>query len=741
MSAQENTQEKKNDAAMAFLQRPVEERLINRELSWLRFNMRVMEESNNPTHPLLEKLRFLSISGSNLDEFYMVRVAGIRGQITAGVDKLSNEGLTPTQQLEQINELASNLLQEQQVCWASLTEELKEAGIHLLERSDITSDITGEEKDWLEVFFLENIFPILTPLAVDPAHPFPFIPNLGFSIVLELKKDDDDSNLLALLPIPTQTKRFVRLPGNEVRFIAVENVIRLFLGRLFPNYSISGEGIFRLIRDSEMEVDEEAEDLVRVFESALKRRRRGHVIRLDINADMPAKLKKMVMNELRVTDNEVVSVDSIIGLAEVNQLIVDDFPKLKFPALEPRFTQRVREQGGDCFAAIRQKDFIVHHPFESFDVVVSFLRQAALDPDVVAIKQTLYRTSEDSPIVHALIDAAEAGKSVTALVELKARFDEARNIKWARDMERAGVQVVYGFMELKTHAKISVVVRRENHELRTYVHYGTGNYHPITAKVYTDLSLFTDNKALGRDAIHIFNYLTGYARPKALEKAVISPYDIRARLMELIDREIELAQAGKPASIWVKLNAIVDPRIIDKLYEASCKGVSIDMVVRGICCLRPGVKGMSENIRVKSIVGRFLEHARIICFGGGSAMPSADAKVYISSADWMPRNFDRRVEILVPVENPTVKSQVLDQIMQANLKDNTQSWHLQEDHRYIREAVEEDAFSAHEYFMNNPSLSGMGEAAREVEFPRLLQKENIQKPALVEDVASSGDDE
>lgn len=721
MSAHKNKQDKDNDAVMAFLQRPVEERLINRELSWLRFNMRVMEESNNPAHPLLEKLRFLSISGSNLDEFYMVRVAGIRGQINAGVDKLSNEGLTPTQQLEKINELAAYLLQEQQTCWAMLTEEMKEAGVTLLERDGITK----QEKDWLETFFLENIFPILTPLAVDPAHPFPFIPNLGFSIVLELKKDEDGSSLLALLPIPPQTKRFVRLPGIEVRFISVENVIRLFLGRLFPNYSIMGEGIFRLIRDSEMEVDEEAEDLVRVFETALKRRRRGHVIRLDINANMPKTLKRMVMNELRITENEVVSLEGVIGLAEVNQLIVEDFPKLKYASLEPRFTQRVKEQGGDCFAAIRQKDFIVHHPFESFDVVVSFLRQAALDPDVVAIKQTLYRTSDDSPIVRALIDAAESGKSVTALVELKARFDEAKNIKWARDMERAGVQVVYGFLELKTHAKISVVVRRENDELRTYVHYGTGNYHPVTARVYTDLSFFTDDEALGRDAVHIFNYLTGYARPKALESAVISPYDIRDKLMEMIEREIKLALAGKPASIWAKLNSIVDPKIIDKLYEASCKGVSIDLVVRGICCLRPGVKNMSENIRVKSIVGRFLEHSRILCFGNGHELPSHKAKVYISSADWMPRNFDRRVEIMVPLENTTIKSQVLDQIMQANLRDTSQSWHLQEDHNYTREQTQENSFSAHEFFINNPSLSGMGDEAKEVDFPRLLKKRKI----------------
>jgi len=692
---------------------PVHERLINRELSWLRFNMRVMDESNNAAHPLLERLRFLSISGSNLDEFYMVRVAGIRGQITAGIEKISNEGLTPAEQLDQINDLAEDLVNEQQTCWATLRDNLKQEGINLID----VSDITAQDMAWLETYFLENVFPILTPLAVDPAHPFPFIPNLGFSIVLELENNDDDSLLLALLPVPRQTKRFVRLPGEQVRFISVENCISLFLGRLFPNYAIKAGGIFRLIRDSEMEVDEEAEDLVRVFESALKRRRRGHVIRLEVNAEMPKNLLKMVMRALKVTKKEIVSMSGILGIAEVDQLIVDGFPKLKFTSLDPRFPQRLKEKRGDCFAAIREKDFIIHHPFESFDVVISFLQQAAQDPDVVAIKQTLYRTSEDSPIVTALIDAAEAGKSVTALVELKARFDEERNIKWARNMERAGVQVVYGFLELKTHAKISVIIRRENEQLRTYVHYGTGNYHPITAKIYTDLSFFTDDEALGRDAVHIFNYLTGYARPQQLEKAVISPFEIRAKLTMMIDREIAFAKAGKPASLWAKMNALVDPIIIDKLYEASCAGVSIDLVVRGICCLRPAVKGMSENIRVKSIVGRFLEHARITCFGNGYQMPSKHAQVYISSSDWMPRNFERRVEAMVPIENPTIKAQVLGQIMVANLKDNVQSWYLMPDDTYQRVKEGKIRFSAHEYFLKNPSLSGMGKAIEGKEFP------------------------
>jgi len=699
-------------------------RFFNRELSWLSFNWRVLEEAENPRVPLLERLRFLSISAGNLDEFYTVRVAGLRELALAGNTTPAADGLTPAQQLVLIDEDTRNLMQSQQRVLGDLLAEMERENISVLRAKELTSD----DKKHLDAVFLNQVFAVLSPLAIDPAHPFPFSPNTGYALALQLERISDKHPLQALLPIPAQIDRFVALRSddeNTHRFLPLEELLVLKIGTLFPGYKLKSHFQFRVLRDSDLEVEEEAEDLVREFEVALKRRRRGEVVRLTMSAGAPEGLKAVIMEELNVSSAELIELEGMIGVADLSELVLDDRPDLLWPSFTPRVPERVQDFDGDMFEAIRQKDMLLHHPYETFDMVVRFLQQAARDPNVVAIKQTLYRTSKNSPIVEALCEAAEDGKSVTALVELKARFDEAANIRQSRRLERAGAHVVYGFLDLKTHAKISTVVRREGDELVTYTHYGTGNYHPITARIYTDLSLFTCDAKLGRDATKVFNYLSGYAHPEALENLSISPTSLKLKLIEMIAAEAEYARAGKPAEIWAKMNSLIEPEVIDALYAAGQAGVKVSLVIRGICGIRPGIKGFSENIRVKSIVGRFLEHSRIVCFGNGHGLPSKQAKVYISSADWMGRNLNRRVETLVEIQNKTVKAQIVSQIMAANLADVAQTWVMAPDGSFVRPSVPkgEFAFNCHRFFMENPSLSGRGSAGA-ADVPKLTHTES-----------------
>ena len=692
------------------------ERYFNRELSWLKFNERVIEEAQNASHPLLERLRFLSISGNNLDEFFMVRFAGLVGQFRQNIQERSADGLTAKQQLAAIDRLTRRLTAKQQQVWEELRGKLAQEDVRLAR----PEELAGADADWLEQHFTHEIFPILTPQALDPAHPFPFIPNKGLSLVFDLVRASDRQRIRELVMIPPGLPRFIRVPGDTAAYVSVDAAIQHHAPQLFPGYEVMSSGLFRIIRDSDIEVEEEAEDLVRYFRTAIKRRRRGDVIRLELGPQISRSVIAMLRDNL-LTDGATESrIDGLVGIGDLELLVDEDRADLKFTPYSPRFPERIREHGGDCFAAIRDKDILVHHPYESFEVVIEFLKQAAADPDVVAIKQTLYRAGKQSAVIRALIDAAEAGKSVTAVVELKARFDEEQNLFWASALERAGVQVVYGFIEWKTHAKVSMVVRKEAGGYRTYCHFGTGNYHPVTATIYTDLSFFTADPVTGRDAAKLFNYITGYVEPERLELLSMSPRTMRRDLVELIDAEIEHVRAGRPGMVWAKMNSLVDPALIEKLYAASNAGVDVDLVVRGICCLKPQIAGMSENIRVKSVIGRFLEHSRIWAFGDGAELPHDAAKLFISSADWMPRNLDRRVEYMIPILNPTVHDQILDQVMVANLIDDEQSWELGEDGEYDRVEPSDKPFNLHRYFMTNPSLSGRGKALRKsTAVPRL----------------------
>ena len=680
---------------------------INREISWLKFNLRVLAEASNLKNPTLERLKFLSIAANNLDEFFMVRVAGIYTQIKDKVSFLSHDGLTSEQQLKNIIIDTKKLLSNSNEAWSKLKIDLDKNGILFVSYRDLNKS----EKVRLNKIFRENIYPVLTPLIIDPSHPFPFIPNKGHFLVMLLNKRNKSKKFYATILIPQNIDRFINISNRAdvKKYLSIEHIISNYVNYLFPGYRLNKYTSVRIIRDSDIEFEEEAEDLILYLEKALKKRRRGRIVKLEIRSNADPLLKKFVYKKLEVTEDEVYEMDSFVGVHQIDQIYNKKNTNLVFKSFNPRQVERLKQFNNDYFATIKAKDFIVHHPYETFDAVIQFLTQAAEDPNVIAIKQTLYRTTSDSPIVKALVLAAEKGKSVTAVVEVKARFDEEKNISLASTLEKAGVQVVYGFIKLKTHAKASLIVRKEKSKLVSYVHLGTGNYHPINAKIYTDLSFFSSDKIICEDVEKFFNYITTYAEPKKLKKLILSPLFLRTKLYSLIDQEIENKLKGKHAEIWIKLNSLVDQAMIDKLYQASNAGVKICLFVRGICCLKPGIKGLSENIIVKSIVGRFLEHSRIYCFANGEIMPSRSNLAFFSSADLMTRNLDRRVELLIPVENSTVHEQVLDQIMLANYKDAENSWFLKSDESYEKiKVTTENNFSAHNYFMKNPSLSGRG---------------------------------
>ncbi len=692
-----------------------EQRFINRELSWLAFNQRVLEESTRSDYPLLERVRFLSISASNLDEFLMVRYAGLKAQVHNQLSKTSDDGLTASQQLEVLEPAISELIHLQQQYWTRLQTQLAHENITIAEPKSWTKS----QIRFLKNYFTTNIFPALSPITIQADHHFPFIPNLGIAAIASMKHHSQYGVVL----LPQNLERLILLE-EENTLVLLDDVLDYFKEQLFDSSSIDTMGIIRIIRDSELAIEDDASDLIRHFEAAVRKRRRGKVIFIESTFPEDSAIVHDIITKLSTDINKCQHVPYMVGLASINQLCKLHKPELLFTPYHERFPERINDYEGDYFAAIAAKDIVIHHPYETFDVVVNFLQTAARDEHVVSIKQTLYRTSNDSPIVKALIEAAQHGKSVTVVVELKARFDEESNIRWARDLEAAGAQVVFGFVDLKTHAKASLVIRKEGNNLVSYAHFGTGNYHPITARTYVDLSFFTCDPTLCSDAALLFNYLTGVGKKKSYSALITSPNDLKERLLTHIDQEINFAKKGKPANLWAKMNALVDPTIIDALYRASQAGVQIDLIVRGVCSLKPGIIGLSENIRVRSIIGRFLEHARIFCFGNGHRLPSNRAKLYISSADWMPRNFDSRVEVMVPITNATVHEQIMGQILVANLADSEQSWILNQECIYLRNNAN-TKFNTHRYFIDNPSLSGRGKALSKLELKR--QRETMFK--------------
>ena len=652
------------------------ELFLDRELSWLEFNRRVLDEANNAIHPLLERLKFLAIFSNNLDEFFMIHVPGMQDRNLEESGKQTAER-TFSASLTSIKERLEPMLETLSDAYRDITEELFKHDIRILK----FSDLHGVYRERLRAHFEAEMLSVLTPLAVDPGHPFPHISNQSISLAVVLRNPDNDKELFARVKIPGKPamSRLVPVPGHGSHFVLSEDVVTSNIHRLFPGMEIVGCHPFRVTRDYDLEYHEEnAESVLGMVEETLTMRRKGALVRLEIEKGMPESVQDRLMEELEARDEQTYFVDGPLNLNDFFSLTNLNFPELRDEPFTPAIPA-VLQGGADLFNAILEGDILLHHPYQSFGCVTEFLRKAAEDPQVLTIKHTLYRTSDNSPILKALIQAAENGKQVACLVELKARFDEENNINWAKLLEGAGVHVVYGLPNLKTHSKVTLVVRKEPDGLRRYLHIGTGNYNPKTAAVYTDIGILTCNKDLGADATELFNYLTGYARNIRSRKFLVAPHTLRSRLEEMVRRETDLHSAENPGRIIAKMNALVDPALIKLLYEASQKGVQVDLLIRGMCCLRPGVPGLSENILVRSVIGRFLEHSRIFYFRNGGS-----EEVYIGSADWMTRNLDRRVEVVAPVEDSRLRKALLEDVLKLTLRDNCQSWDLRPDGSYVR---------------------------------------------------------